>query len=122
MKKSAIITFAVLVVVLTCWSAFELLTRQIHATLSYCLEATFEKLPGDDLILERWLRGQPGIIPHTVIVDRFEDGERIKLKISFFQSRSLAGIPFIPDIDNKCSELGYEARGGFNDCKSQILR
>jgi hypothetical protein len=95
------------------------LLRSVRASLSYCMEAEFARLPPDDDRLVEWLKVQPGVVAHTVLVRRF-GGEGKQLEVGFLQVRSLAGDPPFPDLDRKCRELGYRAPDGpFRDCKDR---
>ena len=93
------------------WGVF---CHNVHASLVYVAEARFEKMPPTDKALIEWLRAQPGVVPHTVAVGRFEGGKL--LYMSFIQVRHLAGQPPFPDLDGHVGELGYaESDGPFRD-------
>jgi hypothetical protein len=93
------------------WGAYSLFCRVVHVSWGYCVEARFEQMPPNDTELVKWLRRQPGVVPHTVAVGRFEQGECL-LYVSFIQSRSLAGKPAFPDLDHCVGQFGY---GGADD-------
>ena len=42
----------------------------ISASRVYCVETELSAAPDDDTALEFWLRNQPGVVQHTVRVDR----------------------------------------------------
>src|SRR4051794_5871822 len=79
-----------------------LFTHNVRASLSYCVEAEFGKMPADDVRLIEWLKVQPGIVPHTVNVRRFGPKEE-ELEVGFIQVRTLAGDPQFPNLDQQCA-------------------
>ena len=79
--------------------------KSVPASRGYGVEAEFSRLPGDDRALEQWLKVQDGVVPHTVHVHR-DNEDPTKLKVFFIMSQSGWGPP-TPDLESKCSELGY---------------
>jgi hypothetical protein len=71
-------------------------------------------MPANDKALTEWLRSQPGVVPHTVAIGRFDGGKL--LYVGFIQSRNLAGKPPFPDLNGHVGGLGYaESDGPFRD-------
>ncbi len=100
-------------------AAYHVFTHTVHASMGYCLEARFETLPPDDEPLKAWLRAQPGIVPHTVAVGRFDPDEKL-LVVMFTQVRNLANEPPLPDLDAACQRLGYgQPDGRFRDSEDR---
>jgi hypothetical protein len=93
-------------IVLACWGLWTLFTHKVHVSWSNHLEAHFEVLPDDDTELRAWLRGQPGVVPHTVWTGRFGEDKKL-LSVAFIQARNLAGRPPLPNLDAACKKLGY---------------
>jgi hypothetical protein len=104
-----------LVVVAALWGGWRWFCATLHVSLIYRVEARFTSLPADDRGLCRWLKAQPGVVPHSVSVCR--QGPDGKLVVaSFIQSRTLSREPPFPDLDGGCAALGYAADGpGFTD-------
>lgn len=92
------------------------LVSRIPRSCVYCVATSFHQLPENDEPLVEWLKGQPGVVSHTVHVRRGEatDG---RVEIVFAQVRTLAGDPPFPSVEAKCEELGYRAATSpFVDC------
>ena len=90
------------------------LRSTLNVSWIYSVEARFEKMPASDHALLMWLRAQPGIIAHTVSVDRLDDGTQ--LRVTFLQVRNLAGEPPFPDLDGRVGSMGYaQPDGPFRD-------
>src|SRR3954447_23075731 len=89
------------VLVAAIFAAHRWFCHSVHASLSYCVEARFTTLPADDEQLAAWLKTQPGVVPHTVHIRRFEPGGRL-LEVGFIQVRNLAGEPQCPNLDSQC--------------------
>jgi hypothetical protein len=95
-------------------AAWTTLRRTVHAPWSYVVESRFEKMPPNDKALTEWLRSQPGVVPHTVSIGRFEDGKL--LYVGFVQCRNMAGQPPFPDLEGHVGSLGYaHSDGPFRD-------
>jgi hypothetical protein len=93
--------------------------RNVHVSLIYCVEARFDTMPPNDKALADWLRSQPGVVPHTVAIGRFEQGGKL-LYVRFLQSRNMAGEPPFPDLDGRVSALAYaESDGPFRDASDR---
>jgi hypothetical protein len=89
--------------------------HNVFVSWSYCVEARFDKMPPNDKALIDWLRSQPGVVPHTVAIGRFEEGGRLVF-VGFIQSRNLAGEPPFPDLNGQVKNLGYTGSdGAFHD-------
>ncbi len=97
------------------FAIYTVIRHTVHVSGSYVVEARFEQMPSDDSAFTDWLRSQPGVVPHTVSVGRFEEGDKL-LYVSFIQSRSVAGEPPFPDLEGAARRLGYmEPDGPFRD-------
>lgn len=97
------------------FAIYTVYTQNVHVSWGYCVEARFDKMPPNDKALMEWLRSQPGVVPHTVAIGRFEQGGKL-VYVSFTQSRSLAGEPPFPDLNGAALSLGYmESDGPFRD-------
>ena len=100
--------FLVIVVPIGCLLAVSwLLSRSIHVSFVYCLEARFNEVPPHDEELICWLQGQPGVVPNTVHVRRTESGHLHSIQVTFIQVRSPLGQPSLPDIELACQTFGY---------------
>jgi hypothetical protein len=89
---------------LAAWEAFR---RSVYPSIVYCVEARFVTAPADDRALCRWLKVQPGVVPHTVAIGR-EGPDKQVLRVMFIQSRNLAGNPPFPDLATGCRVHGYD--------------
>jgi len=90
------------------------LRSTLNKSSIYSVEARFEQMPASDRALITWLRAQPGVIAHTVGVERRDDGAL--LQVTFLQVRSLAGEPPFPDLDRRVGSFGYaKPDGPFRD-------
>jgi hypothetical protein len=97
------------------FAIYALFCHYTHISWGYCVEARFDKMPPKDKSLIEWLREQPGVVPHTVAIGRFEERGRL-LYVMFIQSRNLNGQPPFPDLNAAALELGYmEPDGPFRD-------
>src|SRR6266702_7532973 len=76
--------------------AYCLLARKLQIPYGYCLEARFEGFPANDKALKAWIQGQPGILPHSVCVGRFEPDKKT-LAVCFTQVQNIALEPPVPD-------------------------
>jgi hypothetical protein len=113
--KRLLIAFVVLGLLYAAWWG---LCHSVYASVGYVVEARFEKMPPNDRDLEEWLRSQPGVIPHNVMIGRFDDGKL--LYVSFMMSRNLAGQPPLPDMNGQVARLGYiGADGLFRDSEDR---
>lgn len=79
----------------------------IYPSYGYLVEADFASLPADDARLIEWLQVQPGVVPHTVHINR-EGAQKRRLQVVFIQSRNLLGTPPFPDLERGCREMGYD--------------
>ena len=71
---------------------------------SYSVTAAGLEMPQLDRELESWLKDQPGVIANSVSIKRNFNNN---LNISLEMSQSIFGLPKFPDVDAKCSEMGY---------------
>jgi hypothetical protein len=93
------------------------LRENAFASIGFCVEARFETLPADDQRLIDWLKTEPGIVAHSVTVERIGDDKK-SLRVHFIQSRNVIkqDRPF-PNFDAQCVKLGYLGPDGtFRDC------
>jgi IS4 transposase len=86
------------------WFAFQ----SIRISFIYSLKAEFTAMPADDRELENWLRGYPGVVPHTVWILR----EGNSLRVTFIQVRDVMGQPPFPELNEQCESLGYVGPDG----------
>jgi hypothetical protein len=117
--KWLFVTAVVFGLLFAMWTVF---CHNVHASFGYVVEARFEKMPPSDRALIEWLRCQPGIVPHTVAIGRFDDGKL--LYVTFIQSRSLAGQPPFPDLNGQITCFGYTGSDGpFRDAadRSRVI-
>jgi len=89
------------------------LRHQVYASFGYHVQAAVDTWPSDDEALREWLLQQPGVVKHTLRIDRSEQD----LEIFFIQSRNLAGDPPFPDLDPRCRMLGYGDKVEFRDVR-----
>ena len=87
---------------------------RIPASVSHSLATTYQSAPESDDALRAWLAEQPGVVEHTIQINRYEEN-RIELHLIVTQD-SWRNPPF-PDIDSKCTELGYNMSGPFTYLK-----
>ena len=94
------------------------IATRIPSSFVYSVEASFSQCPKSDKLLVEWLKGQRGIVPHTVSVQRSgPDGSVVR--IVFIQVRTFAGDPPFPYLETQCERLGYLGpRGPFVDCSN----
>lgn len=100
-RRRVVLVFIVVIV-----AGAYLLLSVTHASYIYAVEAEFAVLPPDDTRLEQWLAAQPGVVAHTVMIQRVGANETV-LKVSFIQSRNLLGRPKMPALEQACRDLGY---------------
>ncbi len=86
----------------------------IPASRIYSVETTFTSAPASDEELHKWLADQPGVVEHTIHLNR-RDNQRIGL--TFVISQNSWKRPAFPDIESQCSVLGYELSGAFTDVR-----
>ena len=55
---------------------------------------------------QRGLKAQPGVVEHTVRVERAGTKDTV-LKVHFIQSQNLLGKPGFPALNQACRDLGY---------------
>jgi hypothetical protein len=87
-------------------SCYLALRQDVYVSIVTCFDARFETMPPGDEALEQWLRAQPGVVKHTIWINRLGEDKKT-LEVSFIRSQNMAGHPPIPDLDTKCAELGY---------------
>jgi len=87
---------------------------RIPASFVYSLETTYQTAPESDDALRAWLIEQPGVAEHTVQINRYENN-RMELHLIVTQD-SWRNPPF-PNVDSKCSELGYNMSRPFADIR-----
>ncbi len=102
--------------IIACLAALAVVvTRFVPASRVYCVAAVYVAAPEDDAALAQWLKNQPGVVPHTVHVDRPPANPR-KLIVSFIQVRTLNGQPPFPELEAAAKARGYELSSpGFQD-------
>jgi hypothetical protein len=83
----------------------------IKASCGYDVQANYDAMPADDKALETWIKTQPGVVEHTVLVQR--DGHQ--LVAYFIMAQDLSGRPTFPDLDQACATLGYKGGGTWHD-------
>ena len=71
---------------------------------TYSVTAAGLEMPQVDRELEAWLKTQPGVVGSSVSVKR---NFNYNLNISLEMSQNIFGTPKFPDVDAKCSEMGY---------------
>lgn len=81
----------------------------VYVPFGYSLVATFAKLPPDDERLTEWLKVQPGVSEHTVLVQRIAANNQT-LKVIFVQVHNSAHEPALPDLDAQCAAMGYHGQ------------
>ena len=79
--------------------------RQPIFSFVYQIECRFESWPENDAALRQWLVQQPGVVPHTVQIERDESSRNVI--VTFLQSRNAFGTPPFPPFDDASRELGY---------------
>jgi hypothetical protein len=88
----------------------------VHASYGYSVESEFTLLPANDVRFQQCLKAQPGVVEHTVRVERAGTKDTT-LKVHFIQSRNLLGKPDFPALDRACRDFGYGAPvSEFRDC------
>lgn len=103
-----VIAIAAVAVVLIL-GGIQVVRKTLRASIGYTVESRFARLPSDDDDrLTTWIQSQPGIVGHTVHVERV-GGDGKTIRIFFIQSRNLAGDPPFPDLDGACDRLGYSS-------------
>lgn len=81
----------------------------VPASYGYSLATELAAAPQDDGDLERWLKIQPGVVAHTVHVERAAANSQ-KLCVSFIQVRTPSGRPPLPDLESAAKSRGYRSR------------
>lgn len=118
-RRTTVVLAVIATLVIAVLGTWFLFTHNARVSFSYCVEAQFTIMPVDDERLAAWLKDQPGIVPHTVLVRRFGSDSK-ELEVGFIQVRTLAGSPQFPKLDEKCAALGYEhPKNRFMDCKNR---
>ena len=70
--------------------------------------AEFTIYPEDDVELRNWLRAQPGVVPHSVMICRIGPEPSTRLLVAFTFVRDKFDETPTPDLDRQCQLLGYE--------------
>ena len=83
----------------------------VYASMGYSMFDHFSQMPSDDNQLVAWLKQQPGVVEHTVHVERQGDS----LHVIFIQVRNMARHPSLPLLDERVIQLGYQGGQGFRD-------
>ena len=110
-KRIAITALLVLCVVSVAIAALAF----VPASRVYCVESTFTTAPNDDALLVTWLKNQPGVVEHTVHVDR-TNSQPPKLVLTFIIVQNSWLRPPFPDVEARAAELGYSFdSNGFRD-------
>jgi hypothetical protein len=78
----------------------------IPSSRLYSEKAIYSQMPADDVSLERWLKDQQGVVPHTVHTSR--QGNAIRA--SFIMVRDGHGRPAFPNLSKACESLSYAGR------------
>ena len=104
-RRIIIKTVVALVVIL---AGVQVVRKNMHGSFGYAVESQFAQLPADDSQLTAWIQSRPGIVAHTVHVERVGENEKT-IRVFFIQSRNLAGEPPFPDLDGACSRFGYSS-------------
>jgi hypothetical protein len=87
----------------------------IRASNIYCVETEFSAAPADDAAFQDWLEQQPGVVKHTVHVERTSTTPP-KLVLTFVMVQNLWRKPSFPHVETKAIELGYRiGPRGFRD-------
>lgn len=102
--RTLFVAITVFTAIVACWFAF---TSWATASVIYSVEADFKSMPANDHEFMAWLRNQPGVVPHTVHIDRRKGTALI---VTFVMSRNLSGLPEFPDLEQKSKALGYLGR------------
>lgn len=118
LMRSRRLIIAILIFIIVLVVGIQLVRKNLRASLGYAVEAQFGHLPTDDTELTAWIQPQPGIVRHTVHVERVgSDGTT--LRVVFIQSQNLAGEPPLPDLDGACVRFGYSSPAcKFRDSKT----
>ena len=87
---------------------------RIPASFIYSLEATCHDAPESDDELRAWLAEQPGVLEHAIIINRYKTGQ-IELHLMVVQDSW--GNPPFPDVNSKCTDLGYDISRPFAHMK-----
>jgi hypothetical protein len=82
----------------------------VPADSIYEVETEFAGVPRDDHELEGWVRAQPGVWKANVARGESEKRTRLTLIVGITQNGW--GRPPIPDLEGKCTELGYRGQSG----------
>lgn len=82
--------------------------RQIRASVGYGVRVPFEQLPPNDGALEAWWKAQPGVVSHTVYVERKGNAVGVLWVMSQYAGRN---EPPVPDFLDAFKALGYREAG-----------
>jgi hypothetical protein len=75
----------------------------LQVSLIYEVHATYIQMPADDKVLESWLKTQPGVLAHTVHIER----QGNDIRAVFMLSKTIHGGAPPPDLSNTCDRFGY---------------
>lgn len=94
----------------------------VRTSYGYSLKSEFATLPADDAQFRQWLISQPGVIPHTVHIERIGPKGTV-LKVTFIHTRDMLNRPAFPAMDEACRNLGYGSPvSGFHDSDQTSTR
>ena len=108
-KRNLIIVGAVVAIAASCVACG---ITMIPLSNVYQVQAIYHDAPSTDEELTRWLVRQPGVVGHTVRLERIPER---KLKLNLIIVQNVLKFPSFPDIESRCVELGYDLDGKFVD-------
>lgn len=88
---------------ITAFAAWYLCFHVIRVAHHYRMHANYRHMPADDKALETWLKAQPGVVTHTVVIKRRPNDIAAWVMVD----QHLSGEPPLPDLSNACEQLGY---------------
>jgi hypothetical protein len=94
------VAVALLIAVFAAWYFCFHLIQVGH---QYLKHTSYKKMPADDKALETWLKAQPGVLTHTVVIKRMPSD----IVVGVMMEQNLAGEPPLPDLSKACEQLGY---------------
>lgn len=78
----------------------------------YSVESRINAAPRDDAEIVNWLKKQPGVVAHTVHVNRNQDS----LGLTFVMTQNAWMNPPFPDVEQAALKFGYSIdSSGFQD-------
>jgi hypothetical protein len=112
LRKAFLLRLALVILgLIAIWLLGHALFRRIRVSRSYTVHASYLKMPANDTMLANWLKNQPGVVAHTVHIDR--KGKIIY--VTFVKSDTISqAIPF-PDLSSACDQYGYAPPSKWND-------